>query len=84
LFCFYPKQKRSRNTGDVHSEQHRKGDCAEGQHQLKKKRKRKALVEKEHEEKDISLSTISPENSLKCFVILAEINRKIGSTSWRE
>jgi hypothetical protein len=84
LFYFYPKQKRNRNTSDIHGEQHRKGDYVEGQHGLKKKRKKKAPVEKEHEEKDISLSAISPENSLKCLIILAEINRKIGSTSWRE
>jgi hypothetical protein len=84
LFHFYLKQKRSRNTGDIHGDQHRKGDNVEGQHRLKKKRKKKASVEKELEEKDISLSAVSPENSLKCFVILAEINRKIGSTSWRE
>jgi hypothetical protein len=84
LFHFYPKQKRNRNTSDVHPEQQRKGDCVEGQHRLKKKRKKKASIEKEHEEKDNSLSSVSLENSLKCLVILAEINRKIGSTSWRE
>jgi len=84
LFHFYPKQKRNRNTSDVHAEQQRKGDCVDGQHRLKKKRKKKASIEKEHEEKDISVSSISLENSLKCLVILAEINRKIGSTSWRE
>lgn len=78
------KKKRNRNTSDVHADQHRKGDCVEGQHRLKKKRKKKTPVEKEHEEKDISLPSISLENSLKCLVILAEINRKIGSTSWRE
>lgn len=84
MVYFYPKQKRSRNASDIPGEQHRKGDYIDGQHQLKRKRKKKVSVEKEHEEKDISLSAISPENSLKCFVILAEINRKIGSTSWRE
>jgi hypothetical protein len=84
LVNFYPKQRRSRNTGDIHGEQHRKADNIEGQHQLKKKRKKKASVEKELEEKEVSLSAVSHENSLKCFVILAEINRKIGSTSWRE
>jgi hypothetical protein len=84
LSYFYPKQKRSRNSSDIHGEQQRKGDYIEGQHRLKKKRRKKVPVEKEHEEKDVSLSAISPENSLKCFVILAEINRKIGSTSWRE
>ncbi|KAJ4436122.1 hypothetical protein ANN_18749 [Periplaneta americana] len=73
---------KKRNRNDGHRDQHRKGEV-EGQHRLKKKKKKKAPVEKEHEEKDVSLPAITPENSLKCFVILAEINRKMGSTSWR-
>ncbi|KAJ9579329.1 hypothetical protein L9F63_024565 [Diploptera punctata] len=75
------KQKRNRTT--IHGEHNRKAEPGDTQHRLKKKRKKKVTEEKEQDDKEVSLSLISPENSLKCFVILAEINRKMGSTSWR-
>ena len=74
-------QKRSKTA--IQGEHNRKGEPADTQHRLKKKRKKKVTDEKEQDEKDVPQSMFSPENSLKCFVILAEINRKIGSTSWR-
>ncbi|PSN30740.1 hypothetical protein C0J52_21644, partial [Blattella germanica] len=76
------KKKRNRTT-TIHGEHNRKGDHGDTQHRLKKKRKKKVTEEKEQEERDVPYSMFTPENSLKCFVILAEINRKIGSTSWR-
>ena len=78
-FCF--NQKRNRTT--IQGEHNRKGEPGDTQHRLKKKRKKKVPEEKEQEDKDVSLSMFTPENSLKCFVILAEINRKIGSTSFK-
>lgn len=50
---------------------------------LKRKRKRNFRMEQDSDDRDNCFQIISPENGFKCSVILSEINRKMGVTSWR-
>ncbi|XP_063239688.1 UPF0547 protein C16orf87 homolog [Bacillus rossius redtenbacheri] len=73
-------KKRVQSRGGTDSPQKKDGEDGRGSHLRKRRKKKKA--EREEEEKEGPALNTMPDNGIKGAVILAEINRRIGSVSW--
>ncbi|CAG2063434.1 unnamed protein product [Timema podura] len=73
-------KKRVRNRVD---NTQRRANIDERSGQLKKKKGGVKKTEKDEEDKESVEECVSPENTMKSIVILAELNRKMVVTSWR-
>lgn len=79
MYMLFQQKRKIRNNADYNEQ---KGEEAINErHTLKKKRKRSFKPNSETEKDNVHMFT--PENGYKCSIILSEINRKMGITSWR-
>lgn len=77
------KKRLERNNVGQTSTRGRPPNSVQGLKTKQKKKKKNKVTKENMDDDDSAVVVLSPEKFLQCSIILAEINRKFCSTTWR-